>query len=355
MSKLPRILLAIAAVVAALLLVVRFAGSPLATHLANRKLAALPDYTGRVGGVHLALWRGTVTVTDFTLYRRGQEAAGPLVTVRQASLAVAFRPLFAGKVGGHGSIDGVEVVIVQTEPDEKKDDKHKEKRPPPVREWSAELREAFPVEITHFKVENARIHFANRSVTPAAEMVIDEFKLDATDLSNRPKGGDLPAHVTVQARVGGTGRLAVDIRADPSAPAPRFTVRMEVKGLQLLPIHDFLLHYALIDVSQGSFEVYSEINAAGGHYDGYVKPFFKDLEFKAVPDPDKNLAQRAVTKIASAVKDLLKNDQGEVATKAPFQGDFADNKVEVWTTIQNLLRNAFVQSLVEGLEGRTPA
>lgn len=352
MSKLSRILVVIAAVIIALLLVVRFVGSPIVTRMVNKKLEALPEYTGHVGGVHLALWRGAVTATDFSLRQRGHENDEPMVSVKQASLAVAILPLFTGKVGGHGTIDGVEVVMLKTEPDKsKKDD---DKGPPPVREWSAVLREAFPVEITRFEVENARIRFKDTSVTPAAEMVIDQFKLVATDLSNRPKGEDLPAHVTVQARLGGTGKLDVDVRADPSAPAPRFAVKMEVKDLQLVPIHDFLLHYALIDVSKGSFEVFSEINAAEGHYSGYVKPFFKDLEFKAVPDPDKNFAQRAATKIAAAVTDLLKNDQGNVATKAPFEGDFADNKVGIWETIQNLLRNAFVQSLREGLEGQTP-
>ena len=353
MSKLLRILGIVVLTLVGLLLVVRLVGSPLATQMINRKLAALPDYTGRVDGVHLALWRGAVTATDFRLYRRGQESAGPVVAVKQASLAVAILPLFTGKVGGHGTVDGIEVVIVKTEPDKPKPDE--DKGPPPIREWSAVLREAFPVEITRFEVENARIHFADRSVIPAAELVIDQFRLEATDLSNRPKKEELPAQVTVQARIGGTGRLDVDVRADPAAPEPRFAVRMEVKALQLVPIHDFLLHYALIDVSAGSFEVFSEINAAGGHYDGYVKPFFKDLQFKAVPDPSKNFVQRAATSVAAAVTNLLKNEKGDVATKAPFKGDFADNTVDVWTTIQNLLRNAFVQSLREGLEGQQPS
>lgn len=351
MAKLFRILGVVVLVLVSLLLVIRVLGSPLATKMVNRKLAALPDYTGHVGGVHLALWRGAVTAEDFTLSRRGQEGTGPMLTVKQASLAVAILPLFSGKVGGHGTIDGVELNIRKTEPDKPKDDKS---GPPPVREWAAVLREAFPVEITRFEVENARIRFTDTSVTPAATMAIDQFKLVATDLSNRPKGEELPAHVTVQAKIGGTGDLDIDIRADPSAPQPRFTVRMEVKDLQLLPIHDFLLHYALIDVAQGSFEVFSEIDAAGGHYDGYVKPFFKDLQFKAVPDPNKNFVQRAATSVAAAVTDLLKNEKGDVATKAPFKGDFADNSVDVWTTIQNLLRNAFVQSLFEGLEGQKP-
>jgi hypothetical protein len=129
---------------------------------------------------------------------------------------------------------------------------------------------------------------------------------------------------------------------------------MEIKHLELVPIRDFLISYALIDPSAGTFEVFSEISASGGGYHGYVKPFFKDLEFKAVPDPEKNLAQRVATKIASAVSDALKNEQGAVATKVPFSGNFAINEVDLWTTVENLLRNAFIQSLREGVEGQTP-
>ena len=107
-------------------------------------------------------------------------------------------------------------------------------------------------------------------------------------------------------------------------------------------------------LSAGTFEVFVEVNAEAGHYAGYVKPFFRDLKFKAVPDPEKNLVQRAATKVAGAVTDILKNKQGQVATKAPFEGDFADNNVDLLTTIDNLFRNAFVQSLQEGLEGHRP-
>jgi hypothetical protein len=78
------------------------------------------------------------------------------------------------------------------------------------------------------------------------------------------------------------------------------------------------------------------------------------LEFRAVPDPDKNLLQRAAVKLASTAQNLLKSDEGKVATKAPFEGDFADNKVDVWTTVENLLRNAFVTSLREGFENQKP-
>lgn len=349
MNKFFRILVVALLIIFALLLVVRMIASPLLTRAVNRKLAALPEYSGKVESLQIALWRGNVSATGFRLVSRGKEADGPVVTVRRANLSIAWVPLLKGKLGGHGAVDGVEVVIVN---ESGRDDP--EKKTPPVRRWQAVLREAFPLEITRFEIKNARISFDDRTTHPAAKMVIDQFHLVATDFSNRPKSGEtLPAHITVDARVGGSGRLKVEVRADPSAPQPRFNATMELKELDLVPIHDFLVKSALIDVTRGTFEVFSEINAADGHYDGYLKPFFRDLEFKAVPDNSKNFAQRAATKVASMVKDLLKNDNGQVATKAPFQGNFQDNRVDLWTTIENLLRNAFVQSLREGLEGHS--
>jgi len=340
-------------VLVAVLLVVRFVGSPVVTHIANRKLAALDDYVGHVGGIHLALWRFTVTATDFTLASRHAPAAEPLVHIKQASLAVAFGSLMKGKLGGHGTVDGMDLAVVKKQTDDLKRDA-KEKAPE-ARAWIAVIRETFPLEITRFEMENMRISFSDQSTPSAGKLVVDQLKLVATEVTNRSDGGELPTHVAIQGRVGGTGSLALDLRADPSAELPRFEARMEIKNLTLVPIRDFLISYALIDPSGGTFELFSEISATGGHYDGYVKPFFKDLKFKAVPDPQKNLLQRAATRIAAAVTDALKNDQGAVATKVPFKGDFAVNEVDLWTTVQNLLRNAFIQSLREGLEGRTPA
>lgn len=337
-------------IIVAILLGVRLLASPWVTSIVNRKLAALPQYTGRVESVQIALWRGTIAATNFQLLSRGKESDGPVVKVRHATLTIAWMPLFKGKLGGHGGVDGIEVMIVNESGVDDSD-----KNEPPVRQWQNVLRDAFPIEITRFEIKDARIAFADRSTHPAAKMEVDEFHLVATNFSNRPEAGEaLPARITVEARVGGTGRLKVDVRADPAETQPHFVATMEIKDLQLVPIHDFLVKNALIDVSRGAFEVYTEINAADGHYEGYIKPFFKDLEFKAVSDPSKNMIQRAAAKVVSAAQDLLKNENDQVATKAPFKGDFQNNQVDLWTTIENLLRNAFVQSLREGLEGHSP-
>ena len=145
------------------------------------------------------------------------------------------------------------------------------------------------------------------------------------------------------------------MRLNPIARQPLFALNFEVRELQLPPLNSFLLAYANADVSKGTFELYSEINAKDGAYDGYVKPLLHDLDFKTASDEDKNFADRVKETVVSAVSSVFKNDeQDQVATKAPFAGNFADNDLDIWTTIVNLLRNAFVQAIRGGLEGETP-
>jgi hypothetical protein len=82
---------------------------------------------------------------------------------------------------------------------------------------------------------------------------------------------------------------------------------------------------------------------------------FHDLDFHNASDKDKSPAKLLKEKVVSMVAGALKNDDTQqVATKAPFEGNFADNEVDIWTTIANLLRNAFVEAIVGGFEGQTP-
>jgi hypothetical protein len=341
-------------IVLLVLLVVQLAGSPIATRMANRRLAAMPQFTGQVGSVRLELWRGTVTVRDLVLTDRAHPEDGPVVIAPKSVLSIAWAPLLRGRIGGDADIDRAQVIMVkraETAQDEK--EKAEKLAKPVVRAWQEVLAKEFPVELRKIEIKDSQLRFDDRSDPQAVSLALDGINLTATGFSNREKGDDpLPAKVKLDARMA-DGTLAVDAQADPAERLPRFEVKLEVKGVSLPAMHDFLVRYALIDVQSGQFDLYSEISAADGSFKGYTKPFFKDLKFEAVPDPEKNLLQRAATKVASMVQDALKNESGDVATKAPFEGNFEDNQVDVWTTLENLLRNAFIQALREGLEGQT--
>lgn len=356
MRRVLKVILWIVTTLLLLLVLAQLVATPFATRFANRKLAEMPQFTGTVGSIRPQFWRGTVTVHDLVLTDRAHPDDGPVVTVPKATLSLSWAPLFRGRLGGDGTAESAQVVMVKRA-ETAKDEKEKAKKlsKPIVRAWQEVLAKQFPVELRKIEIRDSQLRFEDRSDPQVVSLSIDRINLTLTGFSNREKGDDpLPAKLRMTARIGGTGSLAVDAKADPADRQPRFEVKLEVKGLSMPQIHDFLARYALIDVQSGEFELYSEVTAAGGAYEGYTKPFFKDLKFEAVPDPEKNLLQRAATKVAAAVQNALKNERGDVATKAPFQGNFEDNELDVWATLENLLRNAFIQALREGLEGQTP-
>lgn len=362
-----RALLVVSGVLVGLILLVFLAGSPIAKSVVNRKLAALPGYIGHVDGLQLRLWRGEVEIADFILLDRAHENEIPLVRAKRASLAMSWPALFHGKIGGKGLVENLSVAMVKWEADLAKDeDKKKQKeeqkqkveeKKEEVKRWQDTLAKSFPMEISHLEIRNGTIRFIDRTKQPQVDVALENLYVRATDLTNRPEANDgpMPARLEIQGTTTGNGKLHVTAQADPLAKDPRFTLNFELREMELPAFNSFLLAYLDADVSRGVFEIFVEVNAADGAYNGYLKPFFKDLDFTNPSDKEKNVAQRVKEKVVSAVSSALKNDEeNKVATKAPFAGNFADNKVDVWTTIVNLLRNAFVQGLRGGFEGTPP-
>lgn len=361
-SRLLRIGIWIVVVLAVVLVAARWIGSPVLTSIVNKKLEAIPGFHGHVKGIYLALWRSDVSAADFELTARDHPNDGPLLKVDHAALKFSWVALIKGKIGGRANIDGMQVNVLtqeaaqaaqQTGEKVKKveaEHGHPDDNSAEIRQWQDEFRKAFPMEITRFEIKNSRIRFLDKTHQPNPEIVFDQIHLVANELSNRSRDAtENTSTATIDSVITGNGKMHVEASLKPVAPQPKFSVKMQVTDLHLHDLNPFMMAYLKVDVESGEFDDYIEINADNGTYEGYTKPFFRDLKFTDAPT-EKNVLKRVVTKAASAVSEVLKNKQGKVATKAPFKGNFNDNKVEIWTTIDYLLRNAFVQSLREGLE-----
>ena len=136
-------------VVVAGLLLVQLIASPIATWLVNRKLAAVPGYTGAVDGVSVALWKAGIDVRDFTLFEGEHATDRPLLRVEQATIKLAPSALFTGKLGGSALVDGVELTVIKREdaPEEPSEDigKKMQEVKEKVQRWQEVLRDSFPV------------------------------------------------------------------------------------------------------------------------------------------------------------------------------------------------------------------
>lgn len=353
-------LLVVLASIVVLILILQVAISPIAQSIVNRRLSEMPGFTGHVDSLKVALWRGSMDLKGFVLHERGQEQDLPLVRAEKLSARMEWTALLRGRLRGAFIADGVETTFVkrtesaegeeekkQKGPIEQAGDQAKQKAEP----WREALRRAIPIEVSRFEVKNGKTRFVDRSQEVPVDVSVEQLHLLVTGLSTDESTERFPAKLELTGITTGGGRLKVTVQAAPMAKPVRFAATMALENQQLPPLNSLLLAYAKADVSRGVFEFYVEVNVDQGRYEGYTKPFLKDVDFKTVSDKDKSVVQRVAKSAVNAAVNLLENkDDNKVATKAPFSGNLEANDVDVWTAVVSLLRNAFVQALREGFE-----
>jgi hypothetical protein len=175
----------------------------------------------------------------------------------------------------------------------------------------------------------------------------------ATGLRNRPADANdkFPANLTVEGESVGGGRLSLVMRAEPLAAQPHFELRVTLDRVNLPALNDLLRAYGKVDVSAGVMQLYLEMAAREGRFEGYVKPFFDGVDFKDLAPDDKNLAEKIWEKIVSGAVALFKNKpRNQIATRIPFAGEFGSADVGLLATLRTMLRHGFIKPLPERLE-----
>ncbi len=344
------LLLSLAALVA-LLAIARLALPSIIRNAINRRLDAIPAYRGHVDDVGLSLYRGAYTIQGLQLDKREAGETRPFLSVENIDFSLAWKELLHGKVVSEITARRPKLNFVQG-PTAETSQLDFDRR------WQDVINDLFPIEITNFTVTAGEIHYVALERKPPVDVFIRNLHVEARGLRNRP---DLDAKsplatILVEATTPGNGQLALSSELEPLAPRPRFHVKMKIEKLSLPAVNQFLLAYGKVDVSAGVFTGYLEMVARDGHYEGYFKPFFEDLQFKSAADPEKSIFARVWEKMVAGLAKLVKNDDTEqVALRIPFEGDFGDTKVGRWESIKTLFRNGFIRALAEGLDGHPRA
>jgi len=313
----------------------------------NRRLEAIPDYSGRVDDIGISLLRGAYTMHGVRIEKRAGDTAHPFVTVETLDFSLAWKELFRGMVVSEIVAQRPRLNFVQAPT---KEGSHLDFD----RRWQEVINDLFPIEVTHFEATEGELHFVAPAREPPVDIFLRDLRVRVRGLRNRPDldPGHYPATLLVEGRTPGNGTLSLGSELEPLAPQPRFHLRLKIDKLSLPAINQFLLAYGQVDVSAGEFTGYLEMVAREGRYQGYFKPFFEDLRFSSPKDREKPLLARLWENIVALTAKLMKNDEtGQVALRVPFEGEFGDTRVRRWESIKTLLRNAFVEALKEGLDG----
>jgi hypothetical protein len=202
------------------------------------------------------------------------------------------------------------------------------------------------------------VRYIDDTKQPKADAFIKNMKVLATGLRNRAgeNGDELPAEIYVEGDSLGGGKVKLMLKAEPLAAQPHFHLSFKVDNVNLPDLNDSLKAYANVDVGKGTFRVAGEVAGKDGGFQGYVKPFFEDLDFHNLSDKNNGIGARLWERVVAGLAWLVKNKpRDQVATRIPFQGRFGDSKIGMWRTIANLFRHGFIRAFNPTVEGSVHA
>ena len=146
------------------------------------------------------------------------------------------------------------------------------------------------------------------------------------------------------------------LAAEPLAVDPHFHLSLQLDDVNLPALNQSLRAYANVDVSRGTFRLVAEMAGRDGGFQGYVKPFFENVDFHNLEDKDKGIRSQIWEQVVAGLAWLVKNKQRkQVATRIPFEGRFGDPKVGLFATITNLFRHGFIRAFNPTIEGTVQA
>ncbi len=347
----PRRVVITLVVVVALLIAARIALPFIVKQQVNERLADIPGYWGQVDDVGIALWRGAYKLNGVGIFKVAGAVREPFFSARQIDFSVAWRELFRGKIVSDIHVDQLQLnfVAAGTDAASQKD---------LDRRWQAVIKDVFPLEITHLEVKNGLVRYQDLTKKPHVDVFIRNAHVLATGLRNRAgeRGEEFPAKINIDGDSLGGGRLTLFVEADPLAAQPHFHLSAKIDKVNLPDLNESLRAYANVDVSRGTFQMAGEMAGKDGGFQGYVKPFFEDLDFNSVEDRRKNVFSRLWENVVQGLAWLVKNKaRDQVGTRIPFEGTFGDPQFGLGTTIANLFRHGFIRAFNPTIEGSVQA
>ncbi len=348
----PRRVVIIVAVAAGLLLAGRMALPLVVKRLVNDRLQRIPDYTGSVKDIDLHLWRGAYTLHGFTILRQNGRVQEPFFIAKEINFSLAWGELWRRKIVSNIHIDHGQLNFVKGASAE-------ESQTDLDRRWQNVIQDIFPIDITHLEITDGLLRYVDTTRKPNVNVFVTHMRATATGLRNRPgevASGEFPAEITIEGDSLGAGKLKLFLVAEPLAAEPHFHLSLKLDYVNLPALNESLRAYANVDVGRGTFRLVAEMAGRDGGFQGYVKPFFEDLDFHNLEDKDKGIGSRVWEHIVAGLAWVVKNKpRDQVATRIPFEGKFGDAKFGLFATITNLFRHGFIRAFNPTVEGSVRA
>ncbi|MGE5796385.1 MAG: DUF748 domain-containing protein [Ignavibacteria bacterium] len=341
-SRTGQILIALILILAA----VRIALPYIVKDYVNKTLSEIPEYSGRVGDVDISLIRGAYVIEDVSLVKTDGKVPVPFFSAKRVDLSVQWSALFEGSVVGEIELDNPKINFVAG-PSSKTSQKSVDDS------WTDKVKELFPLRINRFEIHNGEIHYRDFHRDPQVNIFLRNLNATAENLTNsKDISKTLMATINATGNAMGSGTFRLHADINPFEKAPTFNLDAELKNIDLTKLNNFIKAYSKFDVEKGTFELFTELAASKGKFEGYIKPIFRNMQVLSLEKDSSNPLQLFWEAIVGAVTGLFENKStDQLAARIPLSGNFEDPDANIWSTIGSVLENAFIKALLPSIEG----
>jgi hypothetical protein len=334
-----------------LLLAARLALPTAVRWYVNRTINRSEMYEGRIGEIHLHLWRGAYEIDDVRLLKTTGNVPVPLFSAKRVDFAMQWDAVLHRRLVGQMVMFEPELNFVDSGSDS---DSQTGAGGP----WLQIIRDLFPFKINSARIRNGQIHFRAVHRDPPVDVYLSQLDASVENLTNiHDDVAPLVTTIAARAKAMNQADFQYEMKLDPFSYRPTFQLAVRLLGLDVTKTNELARAYGNFDFERGWFDLVIEMEAKEGQVQGYVKPLFRDLQvFSLKRDVAKdNPLQLFWEALVGVTTDILKNPpRDQFGTMIPFRGDMTGPQTDLLAAVGNVLRNAFIRAYLPRLEGAAP-
>jgi hypothetical protein len=309
----------------------------------NRSLAGLPDYTGRVEGVRIHPLSASIDVYDFHVDKKAGAIPVHFFYSPRWQVALQWSAILHGDARASVTIWDPRINLVNGP-------SSSQTQLGISGVWIDAIKQLIPWRVNQLKVRRGDVHFLDFQADPKVDLELSDLELDAENMSNsRHLKVPLPATVKLTGHPLITGLFEMDLAVNLDERYATFTQTFRMEHVPAVGANSALQKYLKVRVKSGEIGLYSELSGDKGVYQGYVKPFFYQLEFEPKPS-DQGNPGAIWSGILNTVKGLFENDKKVIATQTAISGRVDQPKIDVLSAIAGVLWNAYIEALRPGFD-----
>jgi hypothetical protein len=336
------------------LVALHFALPTLVRDYLNDKLADMGDYSGQIGDVDLAWWRGAYWINELSIVKTSGQVPLPLLDAPSIELAVSWSELWRNRaIVAEVVFEQPQVNFVDGGADEQASQTGQ------GIDWREQLTKLLPITLNEVRVVDGIVHFHNFTSTPPVDLRATQVNASVYNLTNvTDEQGKRVARFEGTANLFEHAPLESNASFDPLQNFEDFQLKLRVTDINLTRLNDFSSAYGGFDFKAGSGDLVIEARADEGQLSGYIKPLLHDVEVfdwqQDVANDDKGFFRSIWEALVGAGETALKNQpENQFATRVELEGSVHRQDISAFQAFLAILRNGFIEAFSANFE-RSP-